>query len=175
MRISFKFSLLVPHRQCLKLLVALRSVVVVTFGKVLMRLCRVFNMDLQPMTTVLDQRAQYIKVYQETILVAMRLVIGLSNVLDMSQLFKQVQRMFLASLELLRYAINIGKMVDAVGSVPGIFQSTSWGQLMFLDRLGIQVFITTLKRMVIGLEITPSMRLLVIQLIQIVLIEIGSL
>lgn len=60
-------------------------------------------------------------------------------------------------------------------SVPGIFWSTSWGQLMLLTRLGLQGFVMTSERLVIGLVKVLCIGLLVIQFIQISLVEMQCL
>lgn len=47
----------------------------------------------------------------------------------------------------------------------GISRSASWGQLLFLPRLGLQEFAMIAERLVTSLESAPDVVLLVIQLI----------
>lgn len=82
-------------------------------------------------------------------------------------LFRQSQHTLPTSLEFLRYAMTVGRMILVVESVLNISWSASWGQLIFLTKLALQGFFMTVERLDTSLESVPSVGILVIHPVQI--------
>lgn len=50
----------------------------------------------------------------------------------------------------------VRRMIISVWSVPNVCWSASWGQAMFLAKLGLQGFSMILERLIIGLRSFPN-------------------
>lgn len=64
-----------------------------------------------------------------------------------------------------RYIIIIERMIILVGNVPSVSWSTSWGQLIFLAKLGLQGFSMTVEISITSIESVVDVGSLAIPLI----------